>query len=44
MFPTWLRTFTLTYLGEALLKSRVGEFDWQFGNCPGIPFWRDDRE
>lgn len=39
MFPTWFRTLTLAYLGQALPDSVVGACDWQFCNCPGLQFW-----
>lgn len=40
MFPTWFRTLSLAYLGKALPDSIAGGFDWQFGDSPGIQFWR----
>lgn len=40
MFPTWFRTLTLAYLGQALPDSPLGRVPWRFGNCPGIQFWR----
>lgn len=39
MFPTWFRTLTLAYLGKALPDFNVGQYDWQFCNCPGLQFW-----
>lgn len=39
MFPTWFRTLTLAYLGQALPDSVVGQCDWQFCGCPGLQFW-----
>ena len=39
MFPTWFRTLSLAYLGKALPDSLAGEFNWAFGNCPGLQFW-----
>lgn len=39
MFPTWFRTLSLAYLGQALPDSPVGAFDWAFQNCPGCQFW-----
>jgi hypothetical protein len=42
MFPTWFRTLSLAYLAKALPDSVVGGFDWQFGDCPGIQFWRSN--
>ncbi len=39
MFPTWFRTLSLVYLGQALPESAVGDFDWQFVDCPGLQFW-----
>lgn len=43
MFPTWFRTLSLAYLGQALPDTTVGRFDWQFCNAPGIQFWRPDK-
>jgi len=39
MFPTWFRTLTLAYLGQALPDSICGQLDWQFCRCPGLQFW-----
>lgn len=36
IFPTWFSTLTLAYLGKAQPESSVGQFDWNFCNCPGI--------
>lgn len=43
MFPTWFRTLTLAYLGQALPDSVVGSFPWRSCNCPGLQFWREPR-
>ena len=40
MFPTWFRTLSLAYLGRGLPESAVGNFDWQFVDCPGLQFWK----
>lgn len=40
MFPTWFRTLTLAYLAQALPDSIVGQYDWQFCDCPGLQFGR----
>jgi hypothetical protein len=39
MFPVWFRTLSLAYLGKALPDSPIGNFDWEFLNCPGYQFW-----
>jgi hypothetical protein len=41
MFPTWFRTLSLAYLGKVLSASLVGNYEWQFINCPGFQFWHD---
>lgn len=41
MFPTWFRTLSLAYLSKAFPDSCVGNFDWQFLQCPGHQFWND---
>jgi len=42
MFPTWFRTLSLAYLGKVLAESPVGRYPWNFVNCPGPQFWRDE--
>jgi hypothetical protein len=44
MFPTWFRTLTLALLGQGLPEHPVGQFPWQFTDCPGYQFWRARRQ
>jgi hypothetical protein len=39
MFPTWFRTLSLAYIGQALKNSECGKYPWRFVRCPGYQFW-----
>jgi hypothetical protein len=43
LFPTWFRTLSLAIIGRALPRSALGSYGWEFVECPGYQFWRQDH-
>jgi hypothetical protein len=39
LFPTWFRLLSLALIGQALPDSPLGQWNWQFVECPGYQFW-----
>jgi len=44
MFPTWFRTLSLAYIGQALPDTAVGRYRWHFLRTPGHQFFFPPEE